>query len=81
LSTYGTSSILTKSILSDLLIDYITDNRDGSMGIMDSQMILTGNTGVITQITTTGTYSLTFDFSDLATNNLDGVIINLNITS
>jgi hypothetical protein len=81
LSTYGTNSILTKSIINDLLIDYITDNRDGTMSLMDSQMILTGNTGVVSQVSQTGTYSLTFNFSDIATNNLEGVIVNLNITS
>jgi len=81
LSTYGTNSILTKSIINDLLIDYITDNRDGTMSLMDPQMILTGNTGVVSQVSQTGTYSLTFNFSDIATNNLEGVIVNLNITS
>jgi hypothetical protein len=81
LTTYGTNSILTKSIINDLLIDYITDNRDGTMSLMDSQMILTGNTGVVSQVSQTGTYSLTFNFSDIATNNLEGVIVNLNITS
>jgi len=81
LSTYGTNSILTKSIINDLLIDYITDNRDGTMSLMDSQMILTGNTGVVSQVSQTGTYSLTFNFTDIATNNLEGVIVNLNITS
>ena len=37
--------------------------------------------GTVDKILTTGTYSLTFDFSDIAHNYLDGVIVNLDITT
>lgn len=81
ISQFGTSSTIDKTILKDLIIDSITDNRDGTMSISDNQMIITGDSGAVNQISTTGTFSVTFDFSDVATNNLNGVILTLNITS
>ena len=75
----GTSSIIYKDKLRDLVIDYISDNRDGVMDIMDSQMIITGTMGEVNSISSFGTYSLTFEYRDLADNNLDNVILNLTI--
>jgi hypothetical protein len=61
-----------------LLIDSISDNRDGIMDIMDSEMIISDiSSNVINSISTVGTYSLTFNFEDLANNNLQGVNMNL----
>ena len=83
LSAFGTSSgtLIDKPSLNNLLIDYIYDNRDGLMSFMDSNLIITGTSGIITSITDIGSYSLSFDFADIAENYLDGVIINLDITS
>lgn len=81
LSNWGTSSIIYKDRLTDLLIDYINDNRDGLMGIMESELIISGTAGVVNSISVVGTYSLTFDFEDLAHNTLGGVNINLDIIS
>ena len=82
LSTYGTASgYIDKSQLIYLLVDYIQDNRDGYMYMMPSNLIISGTAGSVDKILTTGTYSLTFDFSDLAHNYLDGVNVNLTITS
>lgn len=75
----GTSSIIYKDKLRDLVIDYISDNRDGVMDIMDSQMFITGTMGEVNSISSFGTYSLTFEYRDLADNNLDNVILNLTI--
>ena len=75
----GTSSIIYKDKLRDLVIDYISDNRDGVMDIMDSQMVITGTMGEVNSISSFGTYSLTFEYRDLADNNLDNVILNLTI--
>lgn len=75
----GTMSVFNKQSLIDLLIDYVDDNRDGLMLMQPSNLIITGTTGVVSQISQSGTYSVTFDFADLAENTLDGVIINLNI--
>ena len=47
-----------------------------------SNLILLGTeSNLVSSITSTGTHSLSFDFSDIAQNYLDGIIINLNITS
>jgi hypothetical protein len=78
-TTSGTYSVFTKDQLIYLLIDYIEDNRDGLMGIQSSNLIITGTAGVVNSIVQSGTYSLTFDFSDIAQNYLDGVFVDLNI--
>lgn len=79
LSTYGTSSVIYKDKLRGLLINYIDDNRDGEIGLMDSEMIISGTSGVVNSISVIGTYSLTFNLKDLAHNNLNGVVMNLDI--
>ncbi len=80
-TTSGTYSIFNKEQLIYLLIDDITDNRDGAMSIMPSNLIISATSGVVNSILEVGTYSLTFDFSDIAQNYLDGVVINLDITA
>jgi hypothetical protein len=79
LNDWGTSSIIYKDKLRYLLIDYIDDNRDGTMEIMDSEMIISGTSGTLSSISVIGTYSLTFDFKDLAGNSLNGINMSLNI--
>jgi hypothetical protein len=79
LSNWGTSSIIYKDKLRDLLIDYIDDDRDGVMGLMDSEMIISGTSGTVNSISVVGTYSLSFNFIDLAGNNLNGVNVAMNI--
>ena len=79
LSNWGTSSVLYKDKLQDLLIDYIDDDRDGNMAIMDSELLIMGTQGMVNSISIVGTYSLTFNFTDLAHNNLSGVNVNLDI--
>jgi hypothetical protein len=81
LTQSGVSGSITKSSLIDLLVDYIEDNRDGYMYMDSYNLIITGTSGVVTSIVDAGTYSLTFDFSDIAQNYLDGVIVDLNITA
>lgn len=78
LATYGTTSI-SKSKLGQILIDKILDNRDGTMSYVDSNLIITSSGSSVTTITTTGSYTLTFDFSDIALNYLDGVFVNIDI--
>jgi hypothetical protein len=79
LSNWGTSSVIYKDKLKDLLIDYIDDDRDGVMGLMDSEMIISGTSGTVNSISVVGTYSLSFNFIDLAGNNLNGVNVSMNI--
>lgn len=82
LSVNGTNSIITKSNLIDQLIDNIYDLRDGTMSITISSINLTGTAGVaVEQIDGVGSYSMTFNFLDIAGNGLDGVILNLTINS
>ena len=83
LTQSGTASgtVIDKSQLIYLLIDEISDNRDGTMSIMPSNLIISGTAGNINNILNTGSYSVTFNFSDIAHNNLSGVIVNLNITT
>jgi hypothetical protein len=81
LSTFGTSGVIDKSKLIYLLVDYIEDNRDGLMSMLPSNLIISGTAGNVDNILNTGTYSLSFDFSDIAHNYLDGVIVNLDITA
>lgn len=79
LSTWGTNSVITKEILGNLIIDSIVDSRDGTMSISANQMIIQTGVTQVNQITTPGTYSLQFNFSDIAQNNLSGVTVNLQI--
>ena len=82
LSTYGTASgtYLDQEQLIYLLIDSINDNRDGTMSMQPSNLIITGTSSTVSTINLPGTYSLTFNFSDIAHNTLDGVHMDLTIT-
>ena len=80
LAQFGTYSTLTKSDLIGLLIDNVTDIRDGQMSILTTNVILKNNDLIeVVGITASGVYSMTFDYSDIAQNYLDGVVVNLNI--
>ncbi len=80
ISDYG--SEITKNNLINILISGVNDNRDGTMSITSSNILLTGTNGQsITSITGTGTHSMSFDFSDIALNYVEGVIVYLNIVS
>lgn len=72
-------TIIDKPQLINLLVDYVDDNRDGTMIISPQNLVITGTAGETNTITYSGTYSLTFDFADIALNYLDGVIVNLDI--
>jgi len=79
ISEYGTMSgtLIDKSQLIYLLIDNVSDNRDGTMSLMQSNININNINGVVENITQSGTYSLTFNFSDIAHNQLDGVHVDL----
>ena len=82
LTSFGTASgYIDKSQLIYLLIDGISDNRDGTMSIIPSNLIISGTAGNVNNILNPGSYSVTFNFSDIAHNYLDGVIVNLDITA
>lgn len=77
--SYGTAGVIYKDRLTNLLIDYVDDNRDGVIELMDSNLVISGTAGVVNTIGMTGSYSLTFDFTDLAHNSVSGVNVNLYI--
>jgi hypothetical protein len=80
ISDYG--SEITKANLIDSLISSVNDNRDGTMSITVSSILLSGtNSQTINTITGTGTHSMTFNIGDIAFNYIDGIIVYLNITS
>jgi hypothetical protein len=80
LSTFGYINTISKSILNSLLISSIVDNRDGTMSLTTSNLIIKDNTdSELISISATGSYKLTFNFSDTANNILEGVNISLNI--
>lgn len=75
-------NFISKSDLIDLLINNTIDNRDGTMSIFDSNISLgigltisgTSSGGTMSSITSTGTYSVVFNLSDIAKNYVDGII-------
>lgn len=80
LSIYGgTSSVLYPNNLINLLIDYTEDVRDGMMSISSQNLIISATAGQISLINQVGTYSVTFEYSDIAQNFVDATIT-LNIT-
>ena len=76
LSQFG--PILTKTDLISLLVDYVSDDRDGIISITSSAINLVG-TQSVEQISATGSYTMTLNISDLALNDLSGVNMSLTI--
>ena len=71
---------ISKDNLINYLVDYCQDNRDGFITVTESNINLLDSSDVsISSITQSGTYSLTFNISDLALNNLTGVKMTLYI--
>jgi hypothetical protein len=80
LTTYGSSGVISKQSLIDILINKIVDARDGTMSIIPANVLLENSNMVqVSQISATGSFDMYFDFSDIALNYLDGLIINLDI--
>lgn len=79
LSAFGPT--ISKTNLISYLIDYCEDSRDGIITVTESNINLFDYSNVdVTSITASGTYSLTFNISDLALNNLSSVKMTLGIT-
>jgi hypothetical protein len=69
---------LTKTNLINLLIDTVSDTRDGVISITSSAINLFG-TQSLEQIVATGSYSMSLNISDIALNSLTGVTMSLTI--
>lgn len=81
LTNFGSSSIIDKGMLIDLLIDNIVDNREGTMSLIQSNLVLNDQIGEVEIINATGSYVLTFNISDIAQNSLDGVHFDITVTA
>jgi hypothetical protein len=69
---------ISKDYLLSNLIQGVNDVRDGDMSLTYSNILITGSNSMMTSITVSGSYSITFDISDIANNYVNN-IINLNI--
>jgi len=81
LTDWGTADGISKTLLKSLIVENTLDNRDGLMTLTASNFnfLLSGVT--VSSITQSGTYSVTFNLSDLAQNSVEGVVLNLTITT
>jgi hypothetical protein len=62
----------SSTALSGLLISKVQDNKDGLIGIDNTNIYLKDNNlARVNSITTTGTYSMSFNISDYAGNSVD----------
>jgi hypothetical protein len=78
LGDYGS---ISNSLLLNLLVDNVSDNRDGIMSITTSNIQITQNSNILTTITASGTYSVGFvNIMDLAENMVGNVNFQLIIT-
>lgn len=81
LTSWGAADGISKTLLKSLIVENTLDNRDGLMTLTASNFnfLLSGVT--VSSITQSGTYSVTFNLSDLAQNSVEGVVLNLTITA
>jgi hypothetical protein len=80
ITTHGTGSVISKSKIVELLVDYSADVRDGLMQLSESNLLISGSAGSVNSITSVGNYTITFDYSDIALNYVNAKI-NLNISA
>ena len=81
LSAWGASNSISKTLLKTLLVENTLDNRDGLMTLTSSNFLLTFSGASVSNIATTGSYSVSFNVADLAQNYIEGVVLNLTITA
>jgi hypothetical protein len=74
IAAHGTAGVVTKQNLIDVLVDYSDDDRDGLMQLSSDNLILTTISGSVSTITGTGSYTVTFDYSDIALNYVNAKI-------
>jgi hypothetical protein len=81
LSAWGGSSSISKLQLRNLLIENTLDNRDGLITLTESNINLQLSGITVSNIATAGSYSVTFNLGDLAQNYIEGVVLNLTVTT
>ncbi len=73
---------INNNLLVNVLVDSVSDNRDGVMSITGSNLVITKDSTTFTSLTSSGTYSVVFNgVKDLAENSITGVNLTLTITS
>jgi hypothetical protein len=77
--SFATASLITKTDLNNILIDYVYDNVDGYISFSDSDIHLADGVGPIEAIGGVGNYSMTFSFVDSSNNSLEGVAISITV--
>lgn len=76
-SSYG--GTISKSDILSGLVNYVTDNRDGIITLTASDIVISDSLGNdYSIITATGSYIVSFDFSDIATNT-PNVLVNIDV--
>jgi hypothetical protein len=71
---------IDSNLLADILIDYVEDDRDGLISLSSDNLIINNNNTSIDLITSTGSYQVKFQISDLANNKVNvNTIVNINV--
>lgn len=78
-SLYGYGGIINKTDILNGLVDIVTDNRDGAITLTSSSIVISDSlNNDYSTITATGSYIITFDFTDIATNT-PNVLVNIDV--
>lgn len=76
-----TGTEFNKTYLINYLVDNVEDNMDGTITLIDDNMIILDSNGfVLTKINATGSYDIKFSLADVAGNYVDeDLVININV--
>ena len=78
LTSFGLGGVIDKNQLITLLIDNVSDNRDGLIAITQSAINISASQSY-DLINATGSYTVAFDVKDIALNDVSDVVLNLSI--
>jgi len=80
LSSYTASNTITKLNVLTGLVNMVTDNRDGIISLTSSNILVSDSIGNnYNTISATGSYIVTFNFTDIAGNSPGNIIVDLNV--
>jgi hypothetical protein len=71
----GLTSSMNGDLLIDFLVDYVNDDRDGLIILGSDNLVISNGIDEISEITTTGSFTVTFNVSDLADNQLSAIML------
>ena len=78
-ASFSVDSLITKTNLNNILIDYVYDNVDEGISFFDVDIHLADGIGPIEAIGVVGNYSMTFSYVDSSNNGLEGVVVNITV--